>query len=117
MQVLVYKVPGPHHGPCGKTYEYRAVKSKEEFKAALKEGWFGTIMEAVGEEATKADDPSTPDVNEAYKEGKGLRGFFGKEKSEERIELEKQASELGLEYHPKLGDKKLKQLIDEKLAE
>jgi hypothetical protein len=108
--MLVYKCPGRHHGPEGKTYDYKDVT---ELDKAILDGWFPSLVEAVNGELKMSD----PDVNEAYKDGKGLGGFFKSKKSAERIELEKQASELGLEYHPKLGDKKLKQLIDEKLAE
>ena len=35
-----------------------------------------------------------------------------KEKSSERIELERQANELNIEFNPRIGDKKLRERID-----
>ena len=119
MQDIVYKVPGKHHGPAGKTYNYIAVNSEDELKTKLKEGWFNTLDEAVNGKTAKparareedgqykGDDPSTPDVNEAYVSGAPPT----------RTELEVKAKELGITFRSNIGDKKLLEKIEAKLAE
>lgn len=125
--MLVYKCPGPHAGPYGHTYNWKAIADKEDHKQALKDGWSDSLIDAVnkrddeiegalsGVDDTgrkkvkrareddgqyKADDPETP-TNEAFEGGKS-----------ERDVLKEKADELGIEYKINIPTKKLKELID-----
>ena len=113
--MIVYKVPGKNHGPDGKTYDWLGIDEKE-LKAKLKEGWFESLDEAVNGDEVKlvrarnddgkyvGDDPSTPDINEAY------------EFVPTRDEMESKATELGIKFHKNIADKKLVKLIEKELA-
>jgi hypothetical protein len=56
---IVYKTPGPHAGPPGKTYASKGVKTAAELAEALKAGWHRTLPEACGLKAPEA--PAPPD--------------------------------------------------------
>ena len=43
---LVYRCPGPHPGPHGKTYDTRPVASPEALEAALRDGWHWSLEDA-----------------------------------------------------------------------
>ena len=82
---FVFRNGGPHQRPGG-SYDHAPVESQEEFDAALKAGWFATLPEAIN--PPPADDaPPT------------------------RAELEAKAKELGIEFSPNIGDKKLAERI------
>ena len=82
---FVFRNGGPHQRPGG-SYDHAPVESQEEFDAALKAGWFATLPEAIN--PPPADDaPPT------------------------RAELEAKAKELGIEFSPNIGDKKLGERI------
>jgi len=118
MTEIVYKVPGKNAGPSGKTYDWMAVNSEKELQVRLAEGWYNTLDEAVKGKAVKlvrarnndgeyiGDDPSTPDIDEAWVE----------DTAPTRDEMEAKAQELGIEFKKNLSDKKLLKLIDKKLA-
>ena len=91
---IVYKCPGPHAGPNGKTYEYRGVSSKEEHAQKLKDGWSDSLMEAV--EGVKED--VKPDTTPPT-----------------RDEAKAKAKELGIEFPGNISTVKLIALIEEKL--
>lgn len=119
--MIVYKVPGKNAGPEGKTYDWLGIE-KGDLDKKLEEGWFKTLEEAVsfkpvsprGERLRareedgqyKADDPSTPDVNEAYVS----------DDAPTRGEMEAKANELGIKFHKNIADKKLVKLIEKELA-
>jgi hypothetical protein len=115
MTEIVYKIPGKNAGPEGKTYDWKPVKSEDEFERAIKEGWFDTLAEAINgkpKELVRArnnegqyigDDPETPE-NEAYIEAPPTRS-----------EMEAKAKELGIKYKKNLSDKKLLKKIEDKL--
>ena len=44
---LVYKCNGPHKGPFGTTYDFKAVYSQMEELQAIDEGWSISLIEAV----------------------------------------------------------------------
>jgi hypothetical protein len=44
---IVYKCPGPHKGPFGTTYTFKAVYSQAEELISITEGWHVTLMQAV----------------------------------------------------------------------
>ena len=117
MKDIVYRVPGKHYGPGSKTYDFIAVNSEDELDERLEEGWFNTLEEAVNGEAKPlkrarnedgeyiGDDPSTPDVNEAWVE----------DSAPTRDEMEAKAKELGVSFKRNTKDKQLLALIEEKL--
>lgn len=45
---IVYRCPGPHHGPPGKTYDCMGVGDDDALRVALEAGWFATLPEACG---------------------------------------------------------------------
>lgn len=103
------KDPEKKEHPCFVPYEELPVEQK------AKDYIFRSIVHALscpsGERAReedgtfKGDDPSTPDVNEAYKDGK---------KPNERDELKKKATDLGIEFPKNIKNSKLKKLIADK---
>lgn len=119
MTEIVYRVPGKNFGPKGKTYDWMPVNSEDELKAKLKEGWFNTLDEAVSGKDSEpvrareedgqyqADDPATPDVNEAYVSGAPPT----------RAEMKLKAKELGINHRSNISDNKLRKLIEKKIAE
>jgi hypothetical protein len=96
---FVYKSPGPHNAAKGgKTYGYIVVEDEQEFKQKLAEGWFATSDEAMN---PKAADPVPEPVENVAPPN--------------RAELESMARELGVKFDRRTSDKKLLQLIDQKL--
>ena len=87
---LVFKDKGPHQRPGG-FYDHLAVESEAEYSAALKAGWYGTMPEALAPPPV----PAPPDDNAPPT----------------RAELEAKAHELGIEFSPNIGDKKLGERI------
>ena len=99
---IVYKVPGNNHGPDGKTFDWKQVKSKEDFEASLKDGWFDTLEEALaGEHKNKIEEKEKVISNDAPT----------------REEMEFKAKELGLSYHKNISDKKLLALIERNIKD
>ena len=95
---LVYKNHGPHQRPGG-SYDHAPVESQEEFDAALNAGWFATLPEAIEAKPVVAVPPPpavTPPSDDA---------------PPTRAELEAKAKELGIEFSPNIGDKKLGERI------
>lgn len=43
---MVYKVPGPHFGPAGKTFDAKGIANAEALRLALGAGWHRTLPEA-----------------------------------------------------------------------
>ena len=82
---FVFRNGGPHQR-AGGFYDHFVVENEAEYVAALKAGWFATLPEAIN--PPPADDaPPT------------------------RAELEAKANELGIEFSPNIGDKKLLERI------
>jgi len=55
---LVYKNNGPHQR-AGGTYDHKSVEDEAEFDAALTDGWFPSLPEAIaGETAVVAKEPA-----------------------------------------------------------
>jgi hypothetical protein len=91
---IVYKVPGKNHGPKGKTYDWKPVKSEDEFLQALEDGWFDTLEEAVDGKAKKVKKEDIPT----------------------REELKETAKDLDIEFAKNVTDKTLFGLIKDKLS-
>tara|TARA_R110002124_G_scaffold82957_1_gene217474 strand:+ start:1761 stop:2054 length:294 start_codon:yes stop_codon:yes gene_type:complete len=92
---LVYKSPGDHFGPEGKTYSYVAVNTQEELDARLAEGWSETLIEAVSPKGPAIPDDNAPPM---------------------RVELEEKADQLGLKFDGRTSDNKLSQKIEDALG-
>ncbi len=86
---LVYRTPGPHHGPLGKTYDSKGVNDAGALAAALADGWHKTMPEACGIVAEVPADDAPPT----------------------RAELEEQATSLGLRFDGRTPDARLARLI------
>jgi hypothetical protein len=52
-QILVYRSPGPHWGPPGKTYDCKGVEP-EELAQAVADGWHESFLAALGLEPVDA---------------------------------------------------------------
>lgn len=89
---LVYKGPATH----------QLVENDEQVDAALADGWFLTVPEAVSGVAAKLAEPVKPADDDA---------------PPSRAELEAKATELGVAFTGKTSDKKLSDAIAAKLAE
>lgn len=59
-QILVYRSPGPHWGPPGKTYDCKGVEP-EELAEALADGWHESFAAALGLESVKAPVEPVPE--------------------------------------------------------
>lgn len=88
---IVYKTPGPH-ACAGATYAYLGVADEAGLDAALNQGYFRTLPEAI---AGHHDDDSAPT----------------------REELEAKAAELGIQFSKKTTDKSLSEKIEYVLDE
>lgn len=94
---LVYKTPGPNPIKGG-SYAFIAVADNEGLKAALREGWFSTLPEAV--ECAYVDNDVIPD-DEAIPT---------------RQEMELKARELGIKFDGRTGDKALLKRITDAIG-
>jgi len=105
--VLVYRSPGPHRGPFGKSFDCRGVKSQEEMDAKLAVGWFRTLAEAINPEIkTVTVEAAEPELTHEEEH-----------RPPTRAELEQKATELGIKFDGRTGDKRLLILINTKLTE
>jgi hypothetical protein len=96
---MVFKSPGDQVLPGGKSYGYQAVNSDDEADAAVADGWFRTVPEAV---AGKLDEVVAQEHVEV---------------PPTREELEAKASELGIRFTKRTTDAELGETIAAKLAE
>lgn len=93
---MLFKAGGPHE-IHGNKFDTLIVNDETEQEAALAEGWHPTTPEALAATAKAPDEKS--DGTDAPT----------------REELEQKAKELGIEFSPNIGDKKLAERIEEKL--
>jgi hypothetical protein len=90
---LVYKAPGHHFGPSGKTYDYLAVKDQKALDKALDAGWTLDFQEALGlKEPEVVETPKNTELPEFE-------------------ELIKQAEKLGIKVDKRWGAAKLAEMI------
>ena len=88
---MLYRCPGPHEVHGGK-FDHTVVDDSE-IEAAVADGWFLTTPEAKDARAAS------------------LRPVEPAELVASRAELEQKATELGLKFDGRTGDKKLSHLI------
>lgn len=101
--IAIYKSPGPHPGPDGKTYDCAGV-APEMLDAKLAEGWSTDFHAALyNGEAKKEVDSDEPDEQD------------DEQPDEYRAELLKIAREIGMKPRKIWTDDELKQKIDDKL--
>jgi hypothetical protein len=106
---MVYRTPGPHAAPKG-TYGYMGVADHAEYDAALADGWFASIAEAMGGKAA-AEKPV--EVQEVVAP---IEVVIAKEvpaEEPDRAALEAKAKELGVSFNWKTSDEVLAARIAE----
>ncbi len=95
--VLLYKSPGPHFGPNGKTYAYIGANTEEQLANALASGWKASFAEVMGMVPAAPSAPPSAPV-EAPK-GVSIE------------ELRAQAEKLGIKVDKRWGADKIAELI------
>jgi hypothetical protein len=141
--VMLYKSPGIHKKPGGGTYTYIGVQTQEEFNEKTDAGWFESSAEAIesaGDKATPVGKPKPKWAIKPIKKKKPAKPLDWREKAKAdaqaaaaqaagkpepviddaaptRTELEAKATELGIRFDGRTKDKKLGQLIQDKLSE
>jgi len=137
---MLYKSPGIYKKPGGGTYTYISVQTQEEFDAKLDAGWFESSAEAIeaaGENATPAGKPKPKWAIKPVKRKKPAKPLdwrdqvktesapatepepepIDEDAAPTREELEAKATELGIRFDGRTKDKKLGQLIQDRLSE
>lgn len=135
---MIYKSPGQQRKPGGGTYNFDSVQTQEELDAKLAAGWFESsadAIEAAGDNAggfkkpkpkwaikpTKKKKPAKPlDWREQVKAAPAPEPEpepIDEDALPTREELEAKASELGIRFDGRTKDKKLGQLIQDRLSE
>jgi hypothetical protein len=135
---MLYKSPGIYKKPGGGTYTYISVQTQEEFDAKLDDGWFESSAKAIevaGENATPAGKPKPKWAMKPVKRKKPAKPLdwrdqikaapapepdpqpIDEDAGPTREELEVKATELGIRFDGRTKDKKLGQLIQDRLSE
>jgi hypothetical protein len=87
---IVYRTPGPHKKPRGKSFAYRGVADQEAFDALIAKGWSASY-----EEALIAAHPLKPEVKAVE---------IDEVSGPTREELESKAKELGVSFNSRTSD-------------
>jgi len=135
---MIYRSPGQQRKPGGGTYNFDSVQTQEELDAKLAAGWFESSAEAIeaaGDNAggfkkpkpkwaikpTKKKKPAKPlDWREQVKAAPAPAPEpepIDEDALPTREELEAKATELGIRFDGRTKDKKLGQLIQDRLSE
>ncbi len=137
---MVYRSPGIYKKPSGETYSFDSVQTQEDLDDKLAAGWFTSSAEAInaaGDKATPAGKPRPKWATKPIKKKKPAKPLDWREKAKAaaaqavtpkpepvlddaaptRAELEAKATELGIRFDGRTKDKKLGQLIQDKLSE
>ena len=105
--IAVYRSPGPHFGPNGKTYDCKGVL-EDDLQKALDAGWNESFLSALGLSETGAA-PEDAAIQHPDSES-------AENAPPSRSELEAKADELGIKYDGRTTDRKLYDRITEALA-
>jgi hypothetical protein len=137
---MIYRSPGQQRKPGGGTYNFDSVQTQEELDAKLAAGWFvssADAIEAAGDNAGGFKKPKPKWAIKPIKKKKAAKPLDWREAvktapaptpelepepiSEDaeptREELEAKATELGIRFDGRTKDKKLGQLIQDRLSE
>jgi hypothetical protein len=139
---MLYKSPGIHRKPGGGTYDYISVGTQEECDIKLDGGWFSSsdqAVEAAGDMANGLKKPKSEWAMKPIKKKRPSKPLDWRERLNKepvaiplpltesnpideyseptRAELETKANELGIKFDGRTRDKKLTQLIQDKLSE
>jgi hypothetical protein len=137
---IVYRSPGQQRKPGGGTYNFDSVQTQEELDAKLAEGWFTSSAEAISAAGDNADGFKKPKPKWAIKPTKKKKAAkpldwrehakaapapapvvehesISDDAEPTRAELEAKATELGIRFDGRTKDKKLGQLIQDRLSE
>ena len=132
LPAILYKSPGPHKKPGGGTYRIVGINTKEELDAKLLVGWFASSAEAItaaGDKATTPKRVAEWRLKAKAKKTKKRRpskplGWKQpvpvpviEDAPPTRAELETKAKELGIRFDGRTRDKKLGQLIQDRLTD
>lgn len=140
LPAMLYKSPGSYKKPTGGTYTYISVETQEELDDKLANGWFSSSAEAIEAAGDKADGFKKPKPKWAMKpikKKKQSKPLDWREQAKAmptpepipepepmdedagptREELEAKATELGIRFDGRTKDKKLGQLIQDRLSE
>jgi hypothetical protein len=137
---IVYRSPGQQRKPGGGTYNFDSVQTQEELDAKLAAGWFSSSAEAIeaaGDNANGFQKPKPKWAIKPIKKKKAAKPLDWREQvkaapvaepepepesiiddaAPTREELEAKATELGIRFDGRTKDKKLGQLIQDRLSE
>ena len=137
---MIYKSPGQQRKPGGGTYNFDSVQTQEELDAKLAAGWFESSAEAIESAGEKANGNVKPKPKWAIKPTKKKKPAkpldwreqakvqpapasepepepIDEDTAPTREELEAKATELGIRFDGRTKDKKLGQLIQDRLSE
>ena len=132
LPAILYQSPGPHKKPGGGTYRIVGIKTQEELDAKLLAGWFASSAEAItaaGDKATTPKRVAEWRLKAKAKKTKKRRPSkpLGwklpvpvpviEDAPPTRAELETKAKELGIRFDGRTRDKKLGQLIQDRLSD
>ena len=135
---MVYCSPGIQRKPGGGTYDFDGVQTQEELDNKLATGWFMSSAEAITAAGDNAGGLKKPKPKWAIKPTKKKKAGKPLDWREQvkvapapepepeavidnaaptRVELEAKATELGVRFDGRTKDKKLGQLIQDRLSE
>ena len=134
LPAILYQSPGPHKKPGGGTYRIVGINTQEELDAKLSAGWFASSAEAITAAGNKATTPKRvadwriKAKAKKTKKRKPSKPLGWKQPAIEpvpviedapptRAELETKAKELGIRFDGRTRDKKLGQLIHDRLTD
>ena len=140
--LMVYKSPGIYQKTNGKTYGFVGVQNQQELDEKLAAGWFmssAEAIEAAGDKAFPVTKPKPKFKIKPAKKKKPAKPLDWREQAKTkaaaavvavsepepsdddapptRAELEAKAKELGIRFDGRTKDKKLGQLIQDRLSE
>ena len=139
---MIYRSPGQQRKSGGGTYNFDSVQTQEELDAKLAAGWFTSSAEAIEAAGDNADGFKKPKPKWAIKPIKKKKPAkpldwreqvkaepapapepapepepIDEDAGPTREELEAKATELGIRFDGRTKDKKLGQLIQDRLSE
>lgn len=132
LPAILYQSPGPHKKPGGGTYRIVGINTQEELDAKLLAGWFASSAEAIeaaGDKATTPKRVAEWRLKAKAKKTKKRRPskplgwkqpvpvLVIEDAPPTRAELETKAKELGIRFDGRTRDKKLGQLIHDRLTD